>query len=79
MPGIFYRFDGRNLRKLREERGLSRELLAVSCGVGYQQIYSLETRLRNPSRGLLLRLAAVLQVQPSDLLKAELELDEAAR
>jgi transcriptional regulator with XRE-family HTH domain len=60
---------GRNLRMLRNARGLSQEALAHDAGVDRTYISALERGVYSASIDMLAKLAAVLDVQPADLLK----------
>ncbi len=65
--------DGRarvawNLRRLRVERGLSQESLAVDAEVDRSYISGIETRTFNPTVDVLDRLAAALSVDVSEFL-----------
>jgi transcriptional regulator with XRE-family HTH domain len=58
----------RNLRRLRQERGLSQEALAHEVGIDRTYVSSLERRIYACSIDLVDRLAVVLGVEASDLL-----------
>ena len=58
---------GANLARAREKGGLSQSELARKVDVLYTYISRLETGRATPSFGLILRLAAALDVPPSDL------------
>ncbi len=58
---------GANLARARERRGLSQSQLAGEVDVLYTYISRIETGKAAPSFGLILRLAAALEVPPSDL------------
>lgn len=65
--------DGRarvawNLRRLRVERGLSQESLAVDADVDRSYISGIETRTFNPTVDLLDRLAGALAVDIAEFL-----------
>lgn len=60
---------GRNVRRLREEAGLSQEQLAFDGGMKRSYLSDLERGVRNPSVRALGRLAAALSVAPADLLR----------
>jgi transcriptional regulator with XRE-family HTH domain len=57
-----------NVRKLRKERGLSQEELALDADMKRSYLSDLERGTRNPSVRALGRLAAALGVEPSHLL-----------
>jgi transcriptional regulator with XRE-family HTH domain len=57
-----------NLRRLRKERGLSQELLALEAGVDRTMLSKIERRIANPSIETLLKLANRLAVDLRDLL-----------
>ncbi|MBY5851619.1 XRE family transcriptional regulator [Rhizobium ruizarguesonis] len=59
----------RNLRTLRQARKLSQEELAHRAGIDRTYISSLERCVYSPSIEVLDRLAAVLGVEPADLLR----------
>lgn len=59
-----------NVKRLRVERGLSQERLAADSGIGRTTIGDLERELAAASVDLLDRLAAVLSVEPAELLRA---------
>ncbi|HEY2140966.1 MAG TPA: helix-turn-helix transcriptional regulator [Solirubrobacteraceae bacterium] len=58
---------GANLARARERRGLSQSQLAREVDVLYTYISRIETGKAAPSFGLILRLAAALELPPSDL------------
>ncbi|MGO6883237.1 helix-turn-helix domain-containing protein [Rhizobium ruizarguesonis] len=59
----------RNLRTLRQARKMSQEELAHRAGIDRTYISSLERCVYSPSIEVLDRLAAVLGVEPADLLR----------
>lgn len=59
---------GRNLRALREERGLSQEAFAFEAGIHRTYISDLERGRRNPSLLVLERLSMALAIPTKDLL-----------
>jgi transcriptional regulator with XRE-family HTH domain len=62
---------GRNVRRLRAEKGLSQEALALDAGMKRSYLSDLERGTRNPSVKALGRLAAALGVRPDELLKGD--------
>ena len=56
------------LRERREDLGLSRKELAQRTGLSYPYLSQLETGDREPSMNALGKLAAGLEVEPSDLI-----------
>jgi transcriptional regulator with XRE-family HTH domain len=52
-----------NLRRLRVERGLSQENLAVDAGIDRTYVSRLERGLENPTVGILEQLSAALDAQ----------------
>lgn len=65
--------DGRsrvasNLRRLRVDRGISQEALAVDARVSAPYVSGIERAERNPSLDVLERLALALKVDVTDLL-----------
>ncbi|WP_374453730.1 helix-turn-helix domain-containing protein [Phenylobacterium sp.] len=59
---------GRNIRRLREERGLTQEKLAVDAGIDLTYLGGIERGKRNPSLLVIVRIAGALDVLPRDLL-----------
>jgi len=62
------RLLGRNVRRLRKQRGLSQEDLAHEADMKRSYVSDLERGTRNPSVRALGRLAAALAVKPHELL-----------
>ena len=58
----------RNLRRLRHERGLSQETLAYEADVNRTYISKLETGVCYAGLEIVGRLAAVLKIEPAELL-----------
>jgi transcriptional regulator with XRE-family HTH domain len=65
----FFRFSPESLLELRERKGWSREVLALRSDSSYPAILSYENGYRSPSLASLRRLAAALDVDPSDLVE----------
>jgi transcriptional regulator with XRE-family HTH domain len=59
---------GRNVRRLRQEHGLSQEELAFRAGMKRSYLSDLERGTRNPSVRALGRLAEALNAEPASLL-----------
>lgn len=57
-----------NLRRLREERGLSQEALALSAGMDPAEVRRIESCKRDPGVRVLTRLALALDRAPAELL-----------
>ena len=60
---------GRNVRRLRREKGLTQERLALDAGMKRSYVSDLERGTRNPTVRALGRLADALEVEPAELLK----------
>jgi transcriptional regulator with XRE-family HTH domain len=58
---------GDNVVRLRTERGLTREQLAVHARVGSRTIASIEAGEANPNFATLVAISEILQVAVSDL------------
>lgn len=58
---------GRNIRRLRQARGLSQEALAHEAGMSMRYLAGLERGEENPSLSFLIKLADALQVSPQAL------------
>lgn len=59
----------KNLRKLRQAKGLSQEELAHLANIDRTYVSSLERAVYSPSIEILEKLAHALGVQPEDLIK----------
>ncbi len=57
-----------NLRRIREECGLSQEALALRAGMDPAEVRRLEAGKRDPGVRILTRLAAGLDTTPAELL-----------
>lgn len=62
---------GRNVRRVREERGLTQEDLEGMTGLRRSYISDLERGVRNPTIRALARIAEALQIAPAELLSAD--------
>ena len=58
-----------NLRRLREERGLSQEEFAERADLHRTYISMIERKTRNPTVDVLEKICLVLGVEPGDLFK----------
>lgn len=58
---------GKRIRAIRDGRGVSQEGLALLCGLDRTYISGIERGTRNPSLTNILKIAAALEVSPSDL------------
>lgn len=59
----------RNVRRLREQAGLSQEALAHAARLHTTYLSGIENGRRNPTLDVLERLGSALGVEPTDLLK----------
>jgi transcriptional regulator with XRE-family HTH domain len=60
---------GNNIKRLRRQKNLSQEQLALEAKLDLTSVSEIESGLRNPSIKTLLKLAKALNTTPSDLLK----------
>ena len=60
---------GRNIRRLRKERGLTQEQLADQAGMAMRYLSGVERGEENPTLRFLAKLADALGVPLADLLK----------
>jgi transcriptional regulator with XRE-family HTH domain len=60
---------GTNVRKRRQERGLTQEQLAFAAEIDLTYVGGIERGKRNPSVLVLVRIAEALSTDPSDLLR----------
>jgi transcriptional regulator with XRE-family HTH domain len=61
---------GENVRRLRKERELTQEKLAMEVGIDLTYLGGIERGRRNPSVDVLGRLAGALGVHPGKLLES---------
>lgn len=67
MPEDAHSRLGQNVRRLRRERGVTRERLAVAAAVSVRTLASIEGGSGNPQFGILAAIAKALGVSVSDL------------
>ena len=67
MNDICFQF-GSNLRKLREEQGLSQEAFAEEAGLHRTYVSDIERGVRNPTIVVVDKIARALGVKPGHLL-----------
>jgi len=65
---------GKNVRRLRLQRGLSQEKLAVDSNIDLTYLGGIERGRRNPSLMVMVRIATALSVPLPDLLASEASL-----
>ena len=61
---------GQNVRRIRQEKGMTLEALADEVGLAYTYVGQIERGQRNPTLGVVERVAAALSVDPLALLKS---------
>ena len=59
---------GRNVRRLREEAGLSQEKLALEAELDRTYVSGVERGVRNPTVTVVARIAKALKTEPDKLL-----------
>ncbi len=60
---------GRNVRRIRTERGISQEALGDLAGLDRTYVSGVERGIRNPTLLSQCRLAAALEVEPAELVE----------
>ena len=60
---------GQNVRRVRLERGLTLEALADEVGLAYTYVGQIERGQRNPTLGVVEKIALALQSDPLTLLR----------
>ncbi len=65
----FYKKIGKKVKKLREERHLTQELLAEKAGLSLDYIGKIEVNINNPGLKTIFKLAKAMEVEPWELLK----------
>lgn len=68
------RLVGRNLARLRQEKGLTQEQLAERSGFSQQYLSGLERGRRNPTVVTLYEIARALGAGPADLIRPDGEM-----
>lgn len=69
MEGDLQRAVGRSLRRYRQERGMSQEIFADLVGVHRTYMGGLERGERNLTLRSLERIAALIDIDPVDLMR----------
>ncbi len=59
---------GENVRKVRRERGMTLESLAIEAGLAYSYMGGIERGQRNPTLAVVERIAGALNIEPISLL-----------
>lgn len=59
---------GRNVRRRRQELGLSQEQVAHDAGITLRYMGKVERGQQNPSLDVMVRIASALNMKPADLL-----------
>ncbi len=59
---------GKNIKKAREEKGITQEELAEKVGAHVSYISRIERGIANPAHDLLESIGKILKMKPSDLL-----------
>lgn len=67
---------GNNIRKYREENGLSQKQLAEALGISNSRVSNWEQGTNRPDADMLSEICRALQVSPSLLLGVQLSTDE---
>ena len=62
------RIVGRNIRRLRQARGLTQEELAFEAEIDLTYLGGIERGRRNPSLLVMVRIASALSARPAELL-----------
>ena len=60
---------GRNVRRTRNEKGVTLEVLAHDVGLSYSYVGEIERGKRNPTLAVVERIAKALEVEPTELLR----------
>jgi len=66
---ILYEKLGKNIKKIRNEKGLTQEQLSEKVGVGLEFIGKIEIAKKKPSIDTFFKIAIALEVEPYELLK----------
>ena len=59
---------GKNLRKIRESKGMSQETLGLNADSYQSTIYKIEHGLTDPKLSTIVALAKALDIEPSELM-----------
>ena len=60
---------GTNMRRIRKERGLTQEQIALDCGLSLTYVNKIESGKRNPSLDVIARLAGALPCRVAALVE----------
>lgn len=63
----FIKAFGKHLRKLRKQKKLTQEELAIDCNISISQVSRIERGEINTTLSTLLVLATALEIEPKDL------------
>jgi transcriptional regulator with XRE-family HTH domain len=58
----------RNLKRERQNRGLTLSAVAAKAGLSYQMVSFVEKEMRNPTLDTLLRIAGALEINLAEIL-----------
>ena len=65
-----------NLKEIRNEKGMTQEELAQSCGISRQRVTNYEIGIREPDLDTLKRLASALDCTVDELLADPVEVSD---
>jgi len=68
---IFYEKIGKNIKKIREQRHLTQEVLAEKSGISQDYLGKIEVCINRPGLKTIFKLSKALEVEPSELLKLD--------
>lgn len=60
---------GRNVRRVRQDKGLTLEAMADEVGLAYSYLGEIERGRKNPTLDVVERIAEILEVDPIELLR----------
>jgi len=60
---------GRNVRRVRQDKGLTLEAMADEVGLAYSYLGEIERGRKNPTLDVVERIAEILEIDPIELLR----------
>jgi len=66
---IFYEKIGKNIKRIREQRHFTQEILADKAGISQDYLGKIEVCINRPGLKTIYKLSKALDVEPSELLK----------
>ena len=72
MSKVFYRKLGKQIKKLREEKGWTQQYLSELAGIDDKFLGNVERAARKPSMDTVIKIAKALDVEPWQMIKFDI-------